>query len=171
MHARISRLAKYGIQSSQSRRRVSDTIAADYPALPEWKQKLLRGVHYMTTATISGYQMSNVHKLTTILLWEGEKWRCHNKVAFKYTDGTWLQMSQLDASLWHELSALAGIFVKLGSPDDPQNEEWECPQWDWSTTRPLVTAFIAHDGCTMDTLCSFAKKESDALRRKTENKS
>ncbi len=151
-------------------RRITDEIAAEFPDLPEWKHKLLRGVRYITTATISGYQMSNAHKLTTILLWEGEKWRCHNKIAFKYDDGAWLQSAQLDVSLWNELSALAGIFVKLGSPASPQDEGWECPSWDWGSIRPLASAIIANGDCTMDTLCNFAKKESDALRIKTENK-
>eukprot|EP00974_Lingulodinium_polyedra_P113065 10944288-Lingulodinium_polyedra.AAC.1 len=59
-----------------------------------------------------------------LLIIEGDRWRAHSKECFYYTGGCWDQVDALDINGWDYLTALEGMFTKIGGAGV---ESHECP--------------------------------------------
>ncbi|CAK0861635.1 unnamed protein product, partial [Prorocentrum cordatum] len=146
---------------------IMEKVATDFDDLPKDKRILVGLVRYLSEAPISNYALSNHHRLTMLLIVEGDRWRAHSKGCFYYTGGCRDQVEAFDIKGWDFIAALEGVFAKIGGAGV---EDHDCPDWKWSALQGVIGEMPRQDAVTLATLCNEAKKHSDALTKATGNK-
>lgn len=121
---------------------------------------------YLCEENITGYAPSNKHILTMLMAIDGGQWRVHKKQAFQYDPtGAWLRRERLVVDAWDMLTALEGLFIKLGNDNDVLG-------WNWAAVGPEVRKILDNLDINLGlhALAVLARESSDHVRKQTKNK-
>ncbi|CAK0838509.1 unnamed protein product [Prorocentrum cordatum] len=148
-------------------REIMDKASTDFEDSPKDKITLAGLVRHLSEAPISNCALSSHHRLTMLLIIEGDRWRAHSKKCFYYTGGCWDQVEAFDIQGWGYIAALEGAFTKIGGAGV---DDYKCPEWKWPALQGVVGQMLRQDAVTLATLYKDAKEHSDALKKATDNK-
>ena len=146
---------------------VHKEIDVKFGSVRDMSWKVAAVTMYLCEENITGYAPSNKHVLTIMMIIDGEHWRAHHKQSFHYEPvGAWVESDRVAVDMWDTLTAVEGVFIKLGQQHDQIG-------WNWaSTLLALQDVFNKLVGGTagMKALAIHAKGQSDHVRKGTSNK-
>jgi hypothetical protein len=102
-----------------------------------------------------------------MMIFDGEHWRAHHKQSFHYEPaGAWVESDRIAVDMWETLTAIEGVFIKLGQQHDQI-------RWNWASTLvALQDVFnkLVRGSAGMKALAFHAKEQSDNVRKNASNK-
>ena len=116
---------------------------------------------------MSNYRLSNMHKLTILLIIDGQSWRPHFKSVFHYSFGALDQRLALEIDAWETLTVVEGV---LGCVGGAGMEEHQCAPARWELIKRAAGRFVGLGAVCLDAMKSAAMVNADALRKATNNK-